>query len=166
MKNLVVLFLLIGMFFVSSNNLNVSSANEINEITEAKCAMPNFDAAYKNAKAVFIGEVIAVEIDGDKKIFEFRVKKFWKGIEDTTVKVAVYENMRYESPYYASKTFLVFANDDEDGGLIDGRCSRSKDLNGSSADLKDDLKKLGKGKTCISLSDETEEKETVKKKKN
>lgn len=162
MKNLVALFLLVGMFFVSSADLNVSSANEV---LEAKCAMPKFDDAYKNAKAVFIGEVIGVEIAGDKKIFKFRVKKFWKGIEEATVKVAVYENLRFQAPYYASDTFLVFANDDEEGGLVDGRCSRSKALNGTSPDLKDDLKKLGKGKTCINLSQEPKEEEKIIKNK-
>lgn len=157
MKNLFVCFLFIGLVFVGSSNFYVSSAST-NKSLEAKCAIQKFDDEYANSKAVFIGEVISVEIDGDKKIYEFKVKKYWKGIEDTKVKVAVYENMRFQSPYNAEKTFLVFAKEDENGELFDQRCSRSKDLNGTSADLKDDLKKLGEGKTCISLEDKEEKK--------
>lgn len=155
MKNLVIVFFLIGLVFIGSTDFYVSSANES---LEAKCAIQKFDAAYKNAKAVFVGEVIAEEKDGDKKIFVFKVKKFWKGIEDAKVKVAVYENPRFQAPYDFGETHLVFAKDDEEGGLFDGRCSRSKDLDGFSSDLKDDLKQLGEGKTCINLAKEEKKK--------
>jgi hypothetical protein len=151
MKNLIWLCLLVGLFFISSSGSKVSSASEN---LNAKCATPNFERAYKNARAVFIGEVIGVEKDGDKKIFEFKVKKFWKGIEGAKVKVITYENRRYQPPYDVGETHLVFAKDDEEGGLYDGRCSRSRDLNGLSPSLKDDLKELGEGKTCISLEKE------------
>ncbi len=163
MRGLIAVFLLIGLFFISLGNFEVSSANDSND---AKCAMPNFERSYENAKAIFLGEVIAVETDGDKKIFEFKVKKFWKGIEDTKVKVSVYENMRYQSPYKVGETFLVFANDDEEGGLLDGRCSRSRNMDGYAPSLKEDLKSLGEGKTCISLSEEKKvKKEKAIKKK-
>lgn len=161
MKHFIVVFLLVGSMLLGSSYINISKANEI---TYAKCAIPKLDTTYKNAKAVFIGEVISEEKDGDKKIFEFKVKRFWKGIEDTKVKVAVYENFRFQAPYEVGKTFLVFANEDKEGGLIDGRCSRSKDIEGSSSELKDDLKKLGEGKTCINLSKEKEEKKKIKEK--
>jgi hypothetical protein len=162
MRNLTAFFLLIGLFLISSNNFEVSSANGP---TNAKCAMLNFEQAYDQAKAVFVGEAIAIETDGDKKIFEFKVKKFWKGIEDTKIKVSVYENMRYQSPYKVGETFLVYAKDDEEGGLFDGRCSRSRDIEGFDPSLKEDLKSLGEGKTCISLSGNKEEKESKKESK-
>lgn len=154
MKNLTVIFLFIGLFFVSSSNHFVATANESAEV---KCAMMKFDKAFKNAKAVFVGEVIGMEKDGNKKIFEFKVKRFWKGIKDTKVKVAVRESPRFQAPYDVGETHLVFAKDDENGGLWDGRCSRSRDLDGFSPSLKEDLKKLGDGKTCISLSEESKE---------
>ncbi len=115
------------------------------------CIIRGFEGEYKNSKAVFIGEVINIEKEGDKKIIEFKVKKFWKGIKDSKVKVVVYETFRFESPFDIGETHLVFAKDNGAGELWNHRCSRSKDLNGTSSDLEDDLKSLGKGKTCINL---------------
>ncbi len=148
MKKTILAFLTISICLVySPNYYGLTAENHLS----AKCAIMKFDAEYKNSKAVFIGEVINIEKDGDKKIIEFKVKKFWKGIKDSKIKVTVYENFRFESPFDKSETHLVFAKDNEEGGLWDGRCSRSKDLNGTSSDLEDDLKALGKGKTCDSL---------------
>ncbi len=163
MKNpLMIVFLFALFVFVSSTNPAVPTAT--GDPAEAKCAIRTFDNEYEYAKAVFVGEVTGEEKDGDKTIFEFKVKKFWKGIEDTKVKVAVYENPRFQAPFDVGETHLVFAKENEDSGeLWDGRCSRSKDLNGFSSDLKDDLKKLGEGKTCISLDDKEKEE---KKKQN
>ncbi len=148
MKKFISVFLLIGICLVYSSDF-YGFVNEENVIL--RCATPNFEKEYKNSKAVFIGEVINVEKDGNKKITEFKVKKYWKGIKETKVKVTVYENPRFQSPFDEGETHVVFAKDDEEGGLRDGRCSRSKDMNGFSPFLKDDLKKLGKGKTCIDL---------------
>ena len=158
MKYLSAVFLLVGTISAVSAGF-ASATNATNEAFMPRCAVQKFDAAYKNAKAVFIGEVVGEEQDGDKKIFEFKVKKFWKGIGESRVKVAVYESPRYQAPYEVGETHLVFAGEGEDGELTDGRCSRSKDLRGTSADLDDDLKSLGEGKTCISLEDGEENKE-------
>lgn len=148
MKKTILTLLMISICLVYSPNFY--GLTEENHLS-VKCAIMKFDAEYKNSKAVFVGEVINIEREGDKKIIEFKVKTFWKGIEDSKIKIIVYENTRFESPFDKGETHLVFAKDNEEGGLWDGRCSRSKDLNGSSADLEDDLKSLGKGKTCISL---------------
>ena len=156
MKVIATLCLLLGFLFVGSSDIYVARATESLNV---KCAMPNFKNAYKNAKAVFVGEVIGVKKNGNIKTFEFRVKKFWKGIEDTTVKVITNENFRYQAPYKIGETFLVFAKDNNKGGLWDGRCSRSRNMDGLAPSLKEDLESLGEGKTCISLSDETESKE-------
>jgi hypothetical protein len=158
MKNLATFCLLIGAVWFFSAGF-VPATNGMNEASEPRCAVQKFDAAYKNAKAVFIGEVVGEEQDGDRKIFEFKVKKFWKGIEETRVKITVYESPRYQAPYETGETHLVFAGENEDGELTDGRCSRSKDLKGTSADLDEDLKSLGEGKTCIGLADGEENKE-------
>ena len=150
MKIIGTLCLLLGSLFVGSTSFDVSSANESLNV---KCAMPNFKNAYKNAEAVFVGEVIGVEKKGEIKTFEFRVKKFWKGIEDTTVKVITNESFRYQAPYKVGETFLVFAKDNDKGGLWDGRCSRTRNMDSFAPSLKEDLKSLGEGKTCISLGD-------------
>jgi hypothetical protein len=149
MKKIISALLIVG-FCLSYSMDNYGSVNEEN--LNLRCAFPKFEKEYENSKAVFIGEVINVEKDGNKKITEFRVKKYWKGIKESKVKVTVYENPRFQSPFDKGETHLVFAKEfEEDEGLQDGRCSRSKDMNGLSSDLEDDLKKLGEAKTCINL---------------
>lgn len=150
MKNITSVLILVGVcLFYSADFYGSVNGENLN----VRCATPKFDVEYKNSKAVFVGEVVNVEKDGDKKIIEFKVKKYWKGVKETKVKISVYETPRWQSPFDVSETHVVFAKDDEEGGLRDGRCSRSKDLEGLSADLEDDLKKLGEGKTCIDLKD-------------
>ena len=145
MKELSLIVLLSAAIFTGLANFNFSNANEYSSV---KCAVPKFDTAYKNAEAVFVGKVLAVEKDGDKKIIEFKIEKFWKGVNKAKVKISVYENFRFQSPYDVGETHLVFAKLNKDSEeLWDGRCSRSKDLEGFSPDLKDDLEKLGEGKT-------------------
>lgn len=148
MKKIILTFLTINICLICSSDFyGLTGRNYLS----ADCIFPTFASEYKNSKAVFIGEVINIEKDGDKKIVEFKVKKYWKGIEDSKIKIIVYENFTFVSPYDKGETHLVFAKDNEEGGLWDDKCSRSKDLNGTSSDLEDDLKALGKGKTCISL---------------
>ena len=156
MRKTAAVILFIGVVCIFSGSSYASNAFES---ANAKCAVPRFEQAYKDAKAVFVGEVINIEEEGDKKIVEFKVKKYWKGIEDTKIKVTVNENFRFQSPYEFGENHLVFAKLNEDSGeLWDGRCSRSKDLEGFSPDLKGDLKSLGKAKTCISLDSTTDKK--------
>lgn len=119
----------------------------------ANCIIVNFDSEFENSKAVFIGEVTDIEKDGDKKIIEFKVKKYWKGIEKDTVKIYVYESLRFEPLYNIGEIHLIFAKDDGKSGLWDNKCSRSKDLDKISSDLEDDLKALGKGKTFTTSKD-------------
>jgi hypothetical protein len=112
--------------------------------TLEKCAIPPFGQAYKFSKAVFIGKVLSVREEDSKKIFEFKVEKYWKGIKAKNVEVGIYETTRYQAWYKVGGRYLVFARATDDGKLIDGRCSRSKDAADSNA--ADDLKQLGKGK--------------------
>lgn len=146
--NLVLVTLCICLFY-SANILGLTGK----ESSFADCIIVNFEAEYKYSKAVFVGEVINVKTEGDKKIVEFKVKKYWKGVAEPKIKVDVYESMRFQFPYDVGKTFLVFAKDDENNGLWDQKCSRSKNMNGSSSDLEDDLKALGKGKIFIESKD-------------
>ncbi len=117
----------------------------------AKCAIMKFKDEYKRSKAVFVGKVINVDRDGDKKVFEFAVKKFWKGIDGKKVKVSVHENRRYQAQFKIDRSYLVFAKESDKGEIWDGRCSRSRDLEGYREAVEEDLRKLGKGKTCIDL---------------
>jgi hypothetical protein len=121
------------------------------ERTAPKCAIMKFEKEYEYSKAVFVGKVLNIRKDGNKKIFKFAVKKYWKGIESKTVVVAVNENPRFQAQFQIDGEYLVFAKDDEAGGLFDGRCSRSKDLEGFGQAVKEDLEKLGEAKTCIEL---------------
>ncbi|NNE66652.1 MAG: hypothetical protein HKN33_08795 [Pyrinomonadaceae bacterium] len=117
-----------------------------------RCSLRSFQAEYRVSAAVFVGEVVKMNESEGKKYFVFKVKKFWKGVRSEHVKVFVRENARFQSPFEEGKTFLVFAKKDDDGVLRDGRCSHSAEIDGTSSTLKDDLEKLGKGKTCIDLA--------------
>ena len=110
----------------------------------AKCATREFNEEYKYSKAVFVGKVLSVrEEPGSKKIIEFKVAKYWKGVKTKKVEVTVYETSRYQAWYEVGKDYLVYARDDN-GSLMDGRCSRSREI--GDAFIKPDLKRLGKWK--------------------
>lgn len=107
-----------------------------------KCAIPNLKTALRNSGAVFVGKVLSVTKNGDEKIFEFRVEKYWKGARRKKIKVSVLENNRFQAWFQVGESYLVFARADEDGKLRDGRCSASKTLSEASGDLKE----LGRAK--------------------
>ena len=110
----------------------------------AKCATREFNDEFKYSKAVFVGQVLSIREEPDsKKIIEFKVTKYWKGIKIKKVEVTVYETSRYQAWYEVGKNYLVYARNDN-GKLMDGRCSRSREIGDDF--IKDDLKKLGKGK--------------------
>lgn len=113
----------------------------------ARCAVRFFEAEYAISKAVFVGKVVESAKDGDTKIFTFEIERFWKGVEDKKVKVAVFENPRFQAQFRDGGRFLVFAKEDEEHGLSDGRCSRSKDLDRFAEGADEDLEKLGPGET-------------------
>ncbi len=140
MKLLTILFLAISTFTsVPATNTEVS-AMESNSF--AKCAMPTFQMAYRDSKAIFAGKVVSVRTEGDEKIFKFRVEKYWKSKQNKTVEVRYYENMRYQAWLKVGGRYLVYARGNDDGTLRDGRCSLTKNYSES----KGDLKLLGKGK--------------------
>ena len=150
MKKSILLFvfvIVIGFvgYFYESVSANTASPT-------AKCAIMKFEKEYEFSKAVFIGEVLKIEKDGNARIFEFRVKRFWKGIDSKTVKVRVNERPSYQAQYKVGGRYLVFAKaKEEDDTLWDGRCSRSRDLAGFGGEVEEDIKKLGEAKTCVSL---------------
>lgn len=109
----------------------------------AKCRIPPFKEAYADAKAVFVGKVLSVTQNERGKTFEFQVEKYWKGSRVKKASVSVFESSRFQAIYEEGKRYLVFASANGEGGLIDGRCSRSDRI----ADAAADLKALGRAKT-------------------
>lgn len=135
--------------------LSVSSEiATVEAIYEARCATPNFENSFKQSEAVFVGKVLSKKSEGNIKIFELEVEKYWKGVEEKKITINVYENPRYQTQFEVGKSYLVFADEDEDSGkLFDRRCSRTKLIMEDSVEyLKEDLEKLGEAKTCINLS--------------
>ena len=117
-----------------------------NSESVGKCAIPNVKTAYANSTAVFAGEVLSVEENGDVKTFIFRVEKYWKGVKSEKIKVSVNETMRYQAWFKVGEKYLVFAHDSEkDGKLWDGKCSGTKRLDDASKDMKE----LGKAKKPV-----------------
>lgn len=129
-----VIFSTIAFVFPS----NLSNAKNTNgEALGARCAIPSFTAAKDRARAIFVGKVLSKKSNGDEKIFEFKIKKYWKGEDKKKIKVSVYENPRFQAWFETGETYLIFADADEDDGkLFVGRCSRSQETDAASEDLK------------------------------
>jgi len=128
----------IGFGFSSNYQMAESAGGALN----SKCAIPSFQSAYGQAKAVFVGEVVGEEKQGDIRTFDFKVEKYWKGADAGHVEILVYETARYQAWFKKGGKYLICADTDEDGKLHVGRCSRSRDVE----DAEEDLQKLGKGK--------------------
>ena len=136
---LAAVFSVIGFGF-SSNFQTANGANLAN--FGAKCAVPTFENAYRQAKSVFVGEVVGEEKSGDVRTFEFKVEKYWKGSSAGRIKIHVYETPRFQAWFKKGDSYLIYANADDNGKLRVSRCSRSSDLELAEKDLQ----KLGKGK--------------------
>jgi len=126
------------VFGFSSNFQKAESAVNFN----SKCAIATFQAAYSQSKAVFIGEVVGEEKDGDTKTFDFKVERYWKGKRAKNIKIDVYETSRYQAFFKKGEKYLIYADMNDDGKLSVSRCSRSRDVENAG----EDLQKLGKGK--------------------
>ena len=114
--------------------------------TAGKCGVPLVAAAYKESKAVFVGEVLKVVKDGDIKTFTFKVEKYWKGAAGKEIEINVQETMRYQAWFEVGEKYLVYARG-ENGRekLWEVRCSRSTRF----ADASEDVKKLGRAKKPV-----------------
>jgi len=124
----------------SSNFQTAESAGWVN--FNSKCAIASFQTAYSQSKAVFVGEVVGEEKNGDTRTFDFKIEKYWKGKNAKNIKIDVYETSRYQAFFKKGEKYLIYAAADEDGKLRVGRCSRSRDLENA----EEDLQKLGKGR--------------------
>lgn len=107
-----------------------------------KCAILPFKDALSAASSVFVGKVKSERKEGDTRIFEFEVEKYWKGAKKKKIQISVYETARYQAWLETGEKYLIFATAGDDGALHVGRCSRSK----QAVDASEDLQKLGKGK--------------------
>jgi hypothetical protein len=136
---LAIVFSAIALGF-SSNFQTAETAGLVN--FNLKCAIASYQSAYSQSKAVFVGEVVGEEKNGDTKTFKFKVEKYWKGKRAKNIEINVYETSRYQAFFKKGEKYLIYATADEDGKLHVGRCSRSRDLDNA----EEDLQKLGKGK--------------------
>lgn len=135
-------FFLIPAIVLSTLAAGLSSNLDEIEVS-AKCAIALPRGSFQAAKAVFAGEVVSEEKNGDVKTFKFKVEKFWKGEDKREIEVFVYQTARYQSPFKEGGKFLVYAMAGADGKLTVSRCSRSRDLRYAD----EDLRELGEGKT-------------------
>jgi hypothetical protein len=145
MKNYRIAFYFIifsAVGFTLSPNLKAAESYELKN-EPGRCAIPSFQKAFEQAGAVFAGEVLSVEKNGDTKTFEFRMDKYWKGAGKRTIKINVYETPRFQAFFKPGEKYLVFAEADTSGKLHVVRCSRSREISGAA----EDLKSLGKAKT-------------------
>jgi hypothetical protein len=111
-------------------------------LANGKCAIPPFKEEFAASSAVFIGKVKSEKKEGNTRIFEFEVEKYWKGASKKKIEISVYETTRYQAFFEVGGKYLVYADAAEDKTLRVGRCSRSRDA----GDASEDLGKLGKGK--------------------
>lgn len=115
-------------------------------------AAPPPRQALREAKAVFIGEVISTEVFDVKNGFgtqqviqiRFAVNRFWKGIEGS--EAIVYTSgheMSCGFHFERGKKYLVYAYPDrwELGALETGICNRTTEI----ANAARDLRAIGKG---------------------
>ena len=140
----IALFILIlsAIGLILSSNLKTTESSELkNELK--KCAITSFQKAFGRAGAVFTGEVLSAEKNGDTKTFIFEVEKYWKGANKRKIKINVYETSRYQAFFKEGEKYLVFADADASGNFYVGRCSRSREMTG----VAEDLRSLGKAKT-------------------
>lgn len=107
-----------------------------------KCAIASFDDSFASSSAIFVGKVISEKKEGDTRVFEFKVEKYWKGAKKKKIEISVYETTRYQAWFEVGGKYLVYAAADEDGKLRVGRCSRSRNAD----DASEDVRRLGKGK--------------------
>ena len=137
------LIVLVALSFgtVQSSNSGPNSLRK-ESIFSKKCAIANFDNAFRDSKVVFAGKVVKEEKNGDTRTFEFAVAKYWKGKAGKRISINVYETMRYQAWFKAGESYLVYAYEDSDRKLNVGRCSRSNSLDQAGADIR----RLGSGK--------------------
>jgi hypothetical protein len=143
MKNYIFLIIVLGLSALAGGSPSNIQRVEAADGRSSKCAVSSVKSSLQYAKAVFSGEVVGEEKNGDVKTFKFKVDKYWKGENTGTIEIFVYQTFRYQAVFKEGEKFLVYAVADEDGKLTVKRCSRSKDLRYAEQDLRE----LGAGQT-------------------
>ena len=88
----------------------------------------------KEAAAVFVGKVKKVKEDGPARITEFEVERYWKGPSTKNITVRSGKHL-YGYRFTAGQKYLVYAYGKDE--LETSRCSRTRNLEGAAADLKE-----------------------------
>ena len=105
-----------------------------------KCKQPGAPLEeLKEAAAVFIGKVRKINEDGQVRIFEFEVEKYWKGANRRILIVRSGKHL-YGSRFTMGEKYLVYAYGERELGT--SRCTRTKSIKAAGFDLKE----LGEGK--------------------
>jgi hypothetical protein len=116
------------------------------------CEIPDRSKAFKQAKAIFIGQVIEinqVKYQEDKPdglfyayTIKFKVERYWKGNKTSEVVVLSDQGLLpcHTSKFIVGKRYLVYAYGKK--LLAPINCNRSRAVE----DASEDLEKLGKGR--------------------
>jgi hypothetical protein len=108
------------------------------QIFACSCAIsPLIEDEIKNADLVFTGTLMGSGIDNQRAIETFSVAKVYKGA--SVEKIHLYVDLNMPCGKYSfeiGKSYLVFANKQEDGTFFADICSRTKPLTDAADDLK------------------------------
>jgi hypothetical protein len=92
----------------------------------------------RQAKAVFVGEVVEANVGGERGLFRFRVERSWKGVKEQFVSISSQRGLCSLS-FGVGERWLVYAYGDE---MLTDFCMRTVRLENAA----EDLKALGRGK--------------------
>lgn len=113
---------------------------------------PNHSRAFRETKAIFIGEVIKVdrraEIPEDVthvyQAITFKVVKRWKGAQRSNV--TAWESGTHEScagwKFQEGEKYLIYADSQKGVLIVDGYCSRTRRIETNNADAIREFKEL------------------------
>ncbi len=111
--------------------------------TACTCAQPvSVEEGLKRADAVFLGLVERFELKDYGRVATFRVRRVWKGPEESRVRVSTGGGADCGFHFVAGIDYLVFAKVNASGRLHSTICTRTKIASGEAVD---DLKALGPG---------------------
>ena len=92
----------------------------------------------RQAKAVFVGEVVEANVGGVRGLFKFRVERFCKGVKERFVTISSQRGLCSLS-FGVGERWLIYAYGDE---LLTDFCMRTARV----GNVAEDMKALGKGK--------------------
>lgn len=115
---------------------------------------PEHRIAFKEAKAVFIGRVIKIEMSTNKptgldsvdEAITFKVEKSWKGATHSQVNawIDAFHSLCSQWRFQEGQEYLVYASEDRGNLIVNGYCSRTRPLNEERPDSLKELKELNR----------------------